>query len=615
MSAIEIEEIDLAVELPAHREPETRPAPAPVVQRGRRAAWLTAAMLFVVVRALPMLTYPLGRDQGTYLTMGKSLLQGSVLYRDLWDNKPPGIFYLYGLIGKLFGIRMWSAAAVDLALLLLVSWCIFRFTERYLGSAAAAVAVVVHAVWHVEAGYIFTAQPEFVQLPLIFLAYFLIADCGSLQAFFTGRVRCFKNEDVGPTLGSALAGASPGPTVRGSSLTHKCVKPADAGSLLFFRYLAAGLSLGAAFWFKYNAVVFLPLLFVPFLNAEALNSRPPRLRFSLTFGQIARRAAWIVAGFVIVFVAVLGYFGLHGALRAFGEIQFQVLPRYAAMAAVRRRLPLGQWIAVRSEFFLGTVTLFATLVALLIAWWRRDLARTAPLFAGVALAYAATASQLSFHSYYFATCYPFFAMIWAYLALSLWEVSRASAHVFGRRRWRLAQALVWVLFANILYWPLPAEFSRAQLDYESLREWRANPEGFYTSHPWEIPFEHMGGQFQVIHYLQAQAAPSDHVFLFGGHTLICYLSGRPCVTRFVSNLGLMSLWTPSTWRQEVVNKLHEEPPSWIVVARHDALPSITFVNLSSDEYIAERYPALASFIGERYRVAADFDAFTIYRRR
>ena len=178
-----------------------------------------------------------------------------------------------------------------------------------------------------------------------------------------------------------------------------------------------------------------------------------------------------MAGSAVIFFAVLCYFGLHGALTAFDQIQFRVLPRYAAMAAQRRRLPLSEWIAIRSEFFLGTATLFATLVALLIAGRRRDLARTAPLFAGAALAYVATASQLSFHSYYFATCYPFFAMIWAYLSLTLWEVCRATARIFARRRWRLAQALVWVLFANILYGPLPAEFGRAHLDYESLREW------------------------------------------------------------------------------------------------------------------------------------------------
>ena len=290
-------------------------------------------MLFAVIRALPIFTYPLSRDQGTYLTMGKSLLHGSVLYRDLWDNKPPGIFYLYRLIGKLFGTRMWSAAAVDLLLLLLVSWCIFRFTERYLGPAAAAVAVTVHAVWHVETAYIFTAQPEFVQLPLVFLAYFLVAGLGSWPTLFTRLRRlavsrekqraglCGSIKDVGPTLGSALAGASSGPTYA-----------ADG-----FRYLAAGLLLGSAFWFKYNAVVFLPLLFAPPLDREALNSRPPRLRFTLSFGELARRAAWIMAGFAVIFFAVLCYFGLHGALTAFDQIQFRVLPRYAAMAAQRRR--------------------------------------------------------------------------------------------------------------------------------------------------------------------------------------------------------------------------------------------------------------------------------------
>ncbi|HEY6292209.1 MAG TPA: glycosyltransferase family 39 protein [Terriglobia bacterium] len=574
---------------PAVAAPErTRPDTPPPTQGASRFhnAWFAAAMLFVVARALPVLSNTPGRDQGTYLTIGRSLVQGRILYRDLWDNKPPGIFYIYAIIGKLFGTRMWCAAAVDLALLLLVSWCLFRFAERYLGPGGAAVAVAVHATWHVEAGYIFSAQPEFFQLPLIFGAYFLVA-------------------------AGAAADPPARPVLPGMRLWQALRHVARDWRV---RHLAAGALLGAAFWLKYNAFVFLPLLLVPYLDGGALGGRPPRLAFTATPRQLAERLVWVLVGFATVVAVVLGYFASHGALPAMREIQFQVLPRYAAMAAERRRLPLGQWIAVRSGFFLGAARLAATAVALVVAWARRDLARLGPLAGAAAVAYAATAVQISFHSYYFATCYPFFALMWAYLAVTLWELCRAAAQACARRSLRLAQVLVWVLFANLLYWPLPAQFNRIQMDYESLREWRAGPESFYANHPWEIPFEHMSGQLQVIHYLKTNGSPGDQIFLWGGHTLICYLSGRPCVTRFVSNLGLMSLWVPQAWRDEVARELRAQPPEWIVVARDDALPSITYVNLSSDQYLVERYPEMANLVASDYHPAADFTSFVLYRR-
>ena len=522
-------------------------------------------MLFALARALPVLSNFPGRDQGTYLTIGRSLLEGRILYRDLWDNKPPGIFYLYALIARVFGTHLWSAAAVDLGLILLISWCIFRFTDRSLGPMAAAVAVAIHAAWHVEAGYIFTAQPEFFQLPLIFGAYSLVESCREQTGW---RVR----------------------------------------------HLAAGALMGAAFWLKYNAVIFLPLLLVPYLRTDALALPSPRFALRLARREVAARAAWITAGLSAAVIVVAAYFWIHGAMPALRQIQFEVLPRYAAMAAERRKLPLAEWIAVRSEFFLGSLTLAGTAVALAAAWRRRDFGRAAPVFAGAALAYAATAVQIGFHSYYFASCYPFFAMIWGYLAISLWEASVAASRACAARRWRVAQALVWVLFANLLYWPLPQELSRIQMDYENFREWKLHPENFYANHNWGIPFEHAREQLQVVRYLQANAKPGDEMFLWAGHTLICYLSGRPCVTRFVSNLGLMSLWTPQAWRDEVVHELRARPPRWIVVARDDALPSITYVYLSSDRYLEERYPSLADFIRSDYTPAADFTTFVLYRR-
>jgi hypothetical protein len=201
----------------------TAPSEARTSLLGR--ALLALAALFVVVRALPILSFPLGRDQGTYLTIGQGLLEGKQLYRDLWDNKPPGIFYLYAGIAKLLGRAMWSAAVVDILLLLLISYFLFRFTEPYLGRAGAAIAVMVHASWHGEMKYFWIAQPETFQVVCVLAGYLLMKRRG----------RWWKATSF-----------------------------------------AAGFVLGYACWLKYNGVAFLPfLLFLPFLDTSGLDKEPP----------------------------------------------------------------------------------------------------------------------------------------------------------------------------------------------------------------------------------------------------------------------------------------------------------------------------------------------------
>src|SRR2546426_975509 len=183
---------------------------------GRSRLWLLAALVFVGFRAATELTYPIYRDQAAYCMIGQSLLDGKVLYRDLWDNKPPGIFYLYAVIVKLFGPVMWSVGVVDLLCLFAISFFIFRFTKQYLGTTPAVVAVVFNTTWHVQGGILYAAQPETFVVLFVFASYFLVA-----------------NKD-----GWAV-----------------------------FRNVGAGLVLAAAFLVKYNALAFLPLVTVaPYLD-------------------------------------------------------------------------------------------------------------------------------------------------------------------------------------------------------------------------------------------------------------------------------------------------------------------------------------------------------------
>ena len=57
-------------------------------------------ILFFFLR-LPSLFEPYWYgDEGIYQAIGLALRNGEVLYKDIWDNKTPAIYYLYGLLGS-----------------------------------------------------------------------------------------------------------------------------------------------------------------------------------------------------------------------------------------------------------------------------------------------------------------------------------------------------------------------------------------------------------------------------------------------------------------------------------------------------------------------------------
>ena len=524
--------------------------------------WLAASLIFVLIRAIPSLAYPIARDQATYCVIGQGLLSGQQLYRDLWDNTPPGVFYIYALIVKLFDHSMWSVGLVDILWLLAISYCVFRFTEHYLGPAAAGVAVVVNASWHVLAGYWEAAQSETFLMLFFFVAYFLVASHAK-------------------------------------------------GVIL--RHLAAGVAFGASFWLKYNAVALLPLVvLLPYLDFRGVDENPRRVRLTIPWRDWIVRAAAVMGGLALTAVVVLVYFRLAGSWDALKEVQLVVLPRYSAMA-LERTPDYALWAFLQTERALGQPTEIATLAAVVLAWRSRDLARFGPVFVAAGIGYLCTASQVRFHSYAFETSFPFLAMIWGYLGVKLYEGFRALARHLTVRGWRLARVLIWILFANVVAWTVPGQAADIAEHYKALAAWWRNPDVFYAAYAWPNPISHFPDQMRVISYLRKNLRARDEIFVWGSEPLIYFQTGRRCPTRFVSNLALISPWSPPRWRREMVGDLEKSPPAFLVVARDDAVPYIAYNDFDSEEYL-QVFPEFAIFINDHYALAKDLEYFVIYRR-
>lgn len=135
-----------------------------------RRDWLTLAALLLVITilALPILTYPPGRDQGEFATIGRGILDGKVPYVDLWNPKPPAVFYVYALAIRLFGRTAEALRLIDLLIVPVIgaglAWLGTRIANRRVGLFAA---LIFAAFYFTESFWTLTQNDGIVLLPMV----------------------------------------------------------------------------------------------------------------------------------------------------------------------------------------------------------------------------------------------------------------------------------------------------------------------------------------------------------------------------------------------------------------------------------------------------------------
>src|SRR5690606_25341487 len=120
-------------------------------------SWLRIVSWIVIVFSLAqILVFSFGRDQGIYAMVADGILEGQLPYRDRWDFKPPGIFFVYATAFGLFGKSMIAPRLLEVALVLGAALGLRRlggvlFDNRTAGIMGAACYALIHAqmdFWH-----------------------------------------------------------------------------------------------------------------------------------------------------------------------------------------------------------------------------------------------------------------------------------------------------------------------------------------------------------------------------------------------------------------------------------------------------------------------------------
>lgn len=140
-------------------------------------------LLAVLLRVLSFHYSVIDHDESTYMVIAQELLKGKILYVDVWDTKPIGIFLLFAGIIKVFGhsifiIRLFAAVFIGLtAGFLFLS--IKRWGKKHGYALLAALLYIVSCSVH---KWNYTANTE-----IFFLLFTAIA-----LFFFSGK-KCPKN--------------------------------------------------------------------------------------------------------------------------------------------------------------------------------------------------------------------------------------------------------------------------------------------------------------------------------------------------------------------------------------------------------------------------------------
>ena len=110
---------------------------------------------------LALLLYGYGRDQGIYDVVARAIVSGSAPYRDAWDFKPPGVFFVYAAARVVFGAGVGAIRMLEASALLSLFVAFPLLSRRFVGCARAGwLAALVSVLAYVPFEYWDTAQPE-----------------------------------------------------------------------------------------------------------------------------------------------------------------------------------------------------------------------------------------------------------------------------------------------------------------------------------------------------------------------------------------------------------------------------------------------------------------------
>lgn len=139
-----------------------------------RHGWIMLAIcsLFIILRIPSLIEPHWYGDEGIYQVVGRAMLDGRILYQQIWDNKPPLLYIIYASVnGDLFAVKALSLVSglISVIVFFLLSKKLFKRPTTYIFSTF--IFAILFGSPLLE-GNIANAE-NFMLLPIILAGYFV----------------------------------------------------------------------------------------------------------------------------------------------------------------------------------------------------------------------------------------------------------------------------------------------------------------------------------------------------------------------------------------------------------------------------------------------------------
>lgn len=510
----------------------------------------------VTLFGLPSLAFVYGPDQALFAYAGHAIAHGQALYVDVWDVKPPGVFWIYALVTAVTTSAK-AVRAFDLLYTAATVTAIYALGRHLWGRAPGAIAGLLYGTVYVTgSGYWNMAQPDsFMVLPAVL----------AVLAWDRGL-------------------------------------PGSAGRTA----LIAGLLFGFAFQFR-PVVALLPALLVLW-----------ELRPGSDRGAALRRVLWMSAGFAAFQLLTLLYLAVGGGLDDYLYAQFRFARKYASLGGPYAfdEFSFENYVSgLRGSvmWFIGSrLTLTAPALAALLLGGvlraDRGVRLVALLLAG---ATASVAIQAKFFVYHWHIVLPFLALLAAWTVCEVWVALRVRLP-WPRAALTAALCVVGLLlltpqitdggmgeWRDAVRYVLTPSYRGTYYDRFGLRN-----HGTYSF----LASEEASG------YVRSRTNPGDTVFVWGYDPNLYLMSGRDSASRFLSLLPLMPLFTPESWKQEFVRDLETRRPVYILIQQGENARWITGRTDDSAAWVA-KFTAFNDLLRRDYQFELRIEDYELYRIR
>ncbi len=520
---------------------------------------------FLFLNGLIILNYPPMKDNSMFLYMGEGIINGDVPYRDNFDMKSPGIFFIYAFIAKVFGYTIRGVYFFDLLWALITSLAVWKLTKYLFGSRVGLIAGFLYGFLYFTYGNVwYYGQAEaFSNLPIILGIYFL----------FLAQ---------------------------------------DRGKNAFFFF--SGLFLGIAFLIKFPlilGIIFL-LLFVFLKEGEIIRTKEKAISFFM-----------FLFGFFILFIPVMFYFIFHNVLSKMIYTLFVYTPQYAqSMNSVyagfleKITFSLGEifkfivvYIAPAAVFSLfGIFGIFSNNFTNKETGDGFHIKQNRKLFlcGWYVLCFLNVVIQRKFFEHHW---------IPVYVPLSI--VSSLGMIYFFKNFKKHKKLFIVISFCTFIFSII--FFIRVNCFYKDSVNYLLGkmPRTLYFSRFGRFPskYDFSPNTNEVLAgYIKQNTQAEDFIYIWGTHPEIYVLSNRRSASKFLMAHQLYCSWAPSKWREDFLRELNKKIPRLFIVTKGDFFPEVSGVLKDSWQQLKE-FRQLNSFLADNYFLVKEIDMFSVYKRK